>query len=178
VLPADRLQTYNRWLRLLISVGLASLARDKRQPAKPILFMLDEFAALGHLKPVEVAMGLLRGYGVKLWPILQDINQLKANYARTWESFIANAGAIQVFGCNDSSTADYISRMTGTTTASNGQSLNSRPLFTPDEIRQLPADELLLLVQQMPPFWLCKPVYYKLPFLKGLYNPNPYHAGD
>jgi type IV secretion system protein VirD4 len=179
VLPADRLQTYNRWLRLLISVGLASLARDKRQPAQPVLFLLDEFAALGHLRPVEIAMGLLRGYGVKLWPILQDINQLKANYARTWESFIANAGAIQVFGCNDGSTADYISRLTGTTTAftaNNGST--ARALFTPDEIRQLPSDNLLLLVQQQPPFWLNKPVYYRLPFLKGLYDPNPYHIAD
>lgn len=45
-------------------------------PLRYGLFMLDEFAALGQLEMVQTAMGLMRGYGVKLWPILQDLSQL------------------------------------------------------------------------------------------------------
>ena len=48
----------------------------------PVLYLLDEFAALGHLAPVERAMGLMAGYGVQLWPILQDVHQLRATYGQ------------------------------------------------------------------------------------------------
>jgi len=70
VLPPDRLSTYSRWLRLLVTQSLLDMARDPAKPATPVLYLLDEFAALGHLAPVERAMGLMAGYGVQLWPIL------------------------------------------------------------------------------------------------------------
>ena len=47
---------------------------------QPALFLLDEFAALGRLEAVERAMGLMAGYGLQLWPILQDMSQLKDLY--------------------------------------------------------------------------------------------------
>jgi hypothetical protein len=53
----------------------------------PTLFLLDEFAALGRLEAVERAMGLMAGYGLQLWPILQDLSQLRDLYgtrANTW----------------------------------------------------------------------------------------------
>ena len=52
---------------------------DRRigMPAKPVLYLLDKFAALGHLAAIEPAMGLMADYGVQLRPILQDIHQLR-----------------------------------------------------------------------------------------------------
>src|SRR3546814_9479946 len=82
VLPPDRLATYARWLRLMLAQGLTDLARAPASPARPVLFLLDEFAALGRLEPVERAMGLMAGYGIQLWPILQDVHQLRALYER------------------------------------------------------------------------------------------------
>ncbi len=78
VLPPNRFSTYSRWLRLLVSQSLLDMARDPAKPATPVLYLLDEFAALGHLAPVERAMGLMAGYGIRLWPILQDVQQLRA----------------------------------------------------------------------------------------------------
>ena len=69
VLPPDRLSTYSRWLRLLITPSLTDMARAPDTPARPVLYLLDEFAALGHLVLGERAMGLMAGYGVQLWPI-------------------------------------------------------------------------------------------------------------
>jgi type IV secretion system protein VirD4 len=80
VLPPDRLATYARWLRLMLAQALTDLARAPASPARPVLFLLDEFAALGRLEPVERAMGLMAGYGIQLWPILQDVHQLRALY--------------------------------------------------------------------------------------------------
>ena len=80
VLPPDRLTTYARWLRLMVTQSLQDMARASGQPSAPVLYLLDEFAALGHLAPVERAMSLMAGYGVQLWPILQDVHQLRATY--------------------------------------------------------------------------------------------------
>jgi type IV secretion system protein VirD4 len=67
VLPPDRISTYSRWLHLMVAQAMTELARSSAQPPAPVLFLLDEFAALGRLEPVERAMGLMAGYGVQLW---------------------------------------------------------------------------------------------------------------
>ena len=79
-LPPDRLDTYARWLRLLVAQAVTDMARSPARPERPVLFLLDEFAALGRLEQVERAMGLMAGYGLQLWPILQDMHQLRALY--------------------------------------------------------------------------------------------------
>lgn len=40
---------------------------------------------------------LAAGYGIQMWPIVQDINQLKGIYNDKWETFLANAGVTQFF---------------------------------------------------------------------------------
>lgn len=180
ILPAERLSSHARWLRLMVSLFLAALAKDRTRPEKPVLFMLDEFAALGRLQMVETAMGLMRGYGVKLWPILQDLSQLRAHYREQWESFIANAGAIQVFGTNDQSTAQYFSHMAGMTTmqaessndAGSSFSRTGRALFMLDEIRRINSVNQLLFVQGMHPCMVGKAFYYAMSQFKGMYDPT------
>jgi type IV secretion system protein VirD4 len=113
VLPPDRLSTYSRWLRLLVAQSLTDMARDPAKPAVPVLYLLDEFAALGHLAPVERAMGLMAGYGVQLWPILQDVHQLRATYGQRAGTFLSNAGVLQVFGVNDHDSARLVSDLLG-----------------------------------------------------------------
>lgn len=113
VLPPDRLSTYSRWLRLLVTQSLLDMARDPAKPATPVLYLLDEFAALGHLAPVERAMGLMAGYGVQLWPILQDVHQLRATYGQKAGTFLSNAGVLQVFGVNDHDSARLVSDLLG-----------------------------------------------------------------
>ncbi|MAN56934.1 MAG: hypothetical protein CMI50_10815 [Paracoccus sp.] len=44
----------------------------------PALFLLDEFAALGRLEAVERGMGLMAGYGIRLWPFCR-VRQLPGN---------------------------------------------------------------------------------------------------
>ena len=61
-------------------------------------------------------MGLMAGYGLQLWPILQDMHQLRALYGERAGTFLSNAGVIQTFGVNDHATADMLSRTIGDTT--------------------------------------------------------------
>jgi len=41
VLPPDRLNTYSRWLRLLVTQSLIDMARTPALPDKPVLCLLD-----------------------------------------------------------------------------------------------------------------------------------------
>lgn len=170
VLPPNRLDAYSRWLRLLVAQALQDIARDAEAPQagsarlkQPALFLLDEFAALGRLEAVERAMGLMAGYGLQLWPILQDMSQLKDLYGARANTFVANAGVLQCFGVNDFETARWLSQMIGRETigyqteshrpgeiASTTQHIAARDLMTPDEIMQLPPHVQLLRVQGKP----------------------------
>ena len=118
ILPADRLQTFNRWLRLLIQQAITVNARNVAdKPEKPILFMLDEMPTLGRLPSIEQAYGLMAGFGMQLWGIVQDLSQLSRVYGETaWQTFISNSGVIQYFGSRDKMTAEYFSTLCGVTT--------------------------------------------------------------
>jgi|GEM_PF-390521 len=117
VLPADRLDTFGRWLRLLVQQAITVNARNVEvKPAKPILFLLDEMAALGRLTMVEQAFGLMAGFGMQLWGIVQDLSQLDRIYDKGWETFIGNSGVLQYFGSRDQKTAEYFSKLCGVTT--------------------------------------------------------------
>lgn len=114
-LPAARMTTHSRWLRVVINMTLERLQRDLCPPANrsPVLFVLDEFFTLGQMSTIENAAGFAAGYGIKLWLVLQDLQQLKSMYSKSWQTFLANAGAIQVFGASDAETCEYISKMMG-----------------------------------------------------------------
>lgn len=131
VLPADRLNTFGRWLRLLVQQSITINARNiDKKPEKPILFILDEFAALGRLSMVEQAYGLMAGFGMQLWGIVQDLNQLEKIYDKGWESFVSNAGMINYFGSSDRKTAEYFSALCGETTVWNVSTAISNAMGT------------------------------------------------
>lgn len=111
VIPPDYLKEHARFLRLFITLALRAAGRGVRAE-HPMLFIMDEFATLGPLKVVEEAAGLLAGGGVRLWPIIQNLTQLRP-YGDNWEVFLANAGQIQVFAVNDQTTARYFSERMG-----------------------------------------------------------------
>lgn len=117
-LPGRHIGTCGRWLRLFVNLALQAMERTTGAPAAgcPVLFVLDEFASLGHMRQIEDAAGQIAGYGVKLWPVLQDLGQLKALYKERWETFMGNAGILQFFGNNDLTTLEWISKRLGTTT--------------------------------------------------------------
>lgn len=116
-LPATRLATHGRWLRMIISLAIEAMERTG--PLKPgqhrVLFCLDEFAALGHMESIEAAAGQIASFGVKLWPILQDLTQLQRDYKLAWETFMGNAGLLTFFGNTDLTTAEHIAKRLGDT---------------------------------------------------------------
>jgi len=186
VLPVDRLGTYSRWLRMLIALGIADLARTPTKPPKPVWFVLDEFAQLGKMQIIEDAYGLMAGLGIQLHAIVQDLSQLERLYDKGWQTFIANAGVIQVFGTRDLHTAEYVSKMLGTTTqmvtshssgtstspkadgwgsqtssnSSTSHASTGRPLLFPDELMRMDRDAQVLFIEGADPV-LASKFYFK-----------------
>jgi type IV secretory pathway TraG/TraD family ATPase VirD4 len=78
--------------------------------------VLDEFGTIGKLNAVAQAYGLMAGLGMIMWAFIQDLNQLKRDYPEHWETFIGNSQAVTCFGVMDNFTAEYISKMLGTST--------------------------------------------------------------
>jgi type IV secretion system protein VirD4 len=189
VLPPNRLDAYSRWLRLLVAQALQDIARDAEAAQagsarlkQPALFLLDEFAALGRLEAVERAMGLMAGYGLQLWPILQDMSQLRDLYGARANTFVANAGVLQTFGVNDFETAKWLSQSMGKETigfqteshrpgdiATTTQHIAARDLMTPDEIMQIDPSVQLLRVQGKPVIIAKKLRYFADREFDGLY---------
>ncbi|SHK31706.1 type IV secretion system protein VirD4 [Roseomonas rosea] len=214
VLPPDRLDTYARWLRLLVAQAIQHLARAAQALApqanplpsgaagtapgpgsrSPVLFLLDEFAALGRLDPVERAMGLMAGLGIQLWPILQDLHQLRATYGQRAGTFLSNAGLVQLASPADLETASWLSHTLGSGTVayetassstsssaflSGGQvsetegtstHLAARPLLTPDEAMRLRPDLQVLLRPGHRPILATKLRHYEDKEFSGLFD--------
>lgn len=206
VLPPERLDGYRRWLRLVIASALLELTRragmsgsaSVGQPRHRVLFMLDEFAHLGRMQPIERDVGLVAGYGVTFWLLLQDMAQLRATYGDRWQTFVANCAVLQAFGTNDWETAEYLSKLTGEATirigsenvstgvsrgrhaqrqhgSSNTTSERGRRLLTPDEVLRLPRDEQLVFVRGEHPVRAKKLAYHRDEEFRGLADPNPLH---
>lgn len=113
ILPPDMMERHGRWLRLLLSSALRGVMRMREPKEMRVFFFMDEFAALGHLSIIETTWALVRGYGIQLAPVLQDLNQLRSLYSDRWETFIGQAGATLAFGPNDLTTADWMARRSG-----------------------------------------------------------------
>ena len=185
LLPPDRLDAFSRWLRLTVATALAAVSRlgplaGGAPPASGrALFLLDEFAQLGPMPPVRRAVSLMAGYGVQVWPFLQDLGQLRRLYPKDWETYVANSDVVQAFGTTDQFTAEYLSKMAGTATvfdrstgsgrsrgkrtsrSSNvGSRETGRPLATPDELRRLAPGDQLLLIRGRQPVLACRVAFY------------------
>ncbi|XWN31395.1 MAG: type IV secretory system conjugative DNA transfer family protein [Devosia sp.] len=116
-LPAHRMPDCGRWFRLVVNSCLNRMYEIDEAPATghPVLFLLEEFASLQTMEIIEHAAGYAAGFGIKLWVIIQDINQLKRYYKDGWETFLGNAGVIQAFANSDNSSLEFLSKKLGET---------------------------------------------------------------
>jgi len=168
VLPIEHLETCGKWFRAIVASALKELLVTPKAGEIPVVMVMDEFAQLGRLASIQNAMGLAAGYKLQLWPILQDLTQLKRHYGDAWETFLANADVQQFFAPLDNLTAEYLSKMCGVKTVvsesrSTGSSTNGasglgssesvsygereRSLFMPFETKRISAKESLIFAR-------------------------------
>ncbi|MCA8890411.1 MAG: IncP-type conjugal transfer protein TraG [Hyphomonas sp.] len=168
-------------LNILGACGLlapqVSVAEPKSR--RRVLFMLDEFPALGRLDFFESALAYMAGYGLKAFLIAQSLNQIEKAYGPS-NAILDNCHVRVAFATNDERTAKRISDALGTKTEQRamknyaGHRLapwlshkmvsrqeTARQLLTPGEVMQLPSDQELVLVAGSPPVRAMKLRYYE-----------------
>jgi type IV secretion system protein VirD4 len=155
VLPFNRLDRYRPWLRVMVADLLNSLYDTPGAPDQPVLFMLDEaFAGLGQMESLFAAAAAVRGAGARLCFIYQDIHQVEKLYGLAWASLVANSGATLFWSVGaDYKTGEFVSHCTGMRTVPvPGQPAGmGQPLIRPEQVMQLPADEIVALFRNLPP---------------------------
>lgn len=163
VRPADK-DRLKPLMRLILNQIVRTLTREEMQfkNGKPVqtyehrlLLMLDEFPSFGRLEVFQEALAFIAGYGIKAYLIMQDISQLRAAYGND-ESILSNCHVRVAYAPNKPETAEWLSKLTGTTTvtvqevSTSGQRFGAvlqqvnqsqqtvaRPLMTPDECQRL-----------------------------------------
>jgi type IV secretion system protein VirD4 len=150
-------QIARRLTERLHAVGGAAPSNDR------VLLMLDEFPALGRLEFFETALTFLAGYGVRAFLIAQSLNQIEKAYGPN-NAILDNCHVRVAFAPNDERTARRLSDALGTMTEERAQrnlaghrlspwlsqlavssQETTRPMLTPGEVLQLPADAALVL---------------------------------
>src|ERR1017187_2377540 len=116
-LPQRYMSTHYRWLRMMIGLTVTEMEKVGGRPAAghPVLMVLDEFAGLKRMEVIEHAVAQIAGYGVKLFFVLQSLEQLKGAYKENWETFLANSGLKVFFNLEDNFSRDYVSKLIGET---------------------------------------------------------------
>ena len=144
-----------------------------------LLFMLDEFPALGRLDFFESQLAFMAGYGLKAFLIAQSLNQIEKAYGQN-NAILDNCHVRVAFATNDERTAKRLSDALGTTTELRamknyaGHRLSpwlghlmvsrqetARALLTPGEIMQLPSDDEIILVSGAAPIRAQKVRYFR-----------------
>jgi type IV secretion system protein VirD4 len=185
VVPPSDISRTKPLVRLILNQIGRRLTEDLQANGRRqrLLFMLDEFPALGRLDFFESALAFMAGYGLKSFLIAQSLNQIEKAYGPN-NAILDNCHVRVSFATNDERTAKRVSDALGTATELRamknyaGHRLSpwlghlmvsrqetARPLLTPGEVMQLPPEDELVLVSGVAPIRARKARYYEDPRL-------------
>jgi type IV secretion system protein VirD4 len=168
----------NQIVRTLTTTLVYQQGRAVSAHRRKLLLMLDEFPILGRLDVLAEALSLIAGYGIRACLVAQDLTQIYEAYGRD-EAITSNCDTSVAFTPNKLQTAQELSRLAGETTvrhahrtmSSSGTSTSepevARLLMTPDEVRRMRADEVLIFTRGQPAIRARQLQYHKEPFFKA-----------
>ncbi len=171
-------------LTLFVQQSMDLLTRDFDPTALPAYFLLDEFRQLKRMDEIMNKLPYVAGYKIKMAFIIQDLKNLDEIYGETSRhSLLGNCGLQLILGANDQATAEYASRALGKKTIryksesrtlepmglprrTEVEQIRERDLMMPQEVRQMPEDRLILLVEGQRPIFANKLRYHENSALK------------
>ncbi|TIU66547.1 MAG: type IV secretory system conjugative DNA transfer family protein, partial [Mesorhizobium sp.] len=156
-------------LALFVQQTLDTLLLEHDRRSLSVYFLLDEFRQLKKLSEITSKLPYVAGYNIKMAFIVQDLKNLDEIYGETArQSLMGNCGYQLVLGANDQATAESVSKSLGRRTVryktesrtielmglhrrTKVEQLRERDLMMPQEIRQLPPEKMLVLVEGQSP---------------------------
>lgn len=118
--PFHKIAAYAGFLKIVLVSALEAMVDNPRQPAIPVLFVLDEFLSLGPFPKFRDAIRTHAGAGVRLWFFLQNVSTLEEHYPQSWKSFF-DATVKMFFGTDDIFTGQLVSNVLGMQTVAHLQ---------------------------------------------------------
>jgi type IV secretion system protein VirD4 len=184
IMPPDRMRSNAGLLRLWISSLLRISVRAGIHQKRPVYYVLDEAASLGHLEVLDDCIDKYRSYMVRTILFYQSMGQLKKCWPNDGDVTLLSNTSQVFFGVNDKRTAEYVSAMLGKetilvesggeTTGTSGQSgqngqgstsrsssrnsgwaMQGRELLRPEEVVALDSRMAIVFTPGVPPFWTC-----------------------
>ncbi len=167
----------------------------------PMFFILDEFSNIGQIPDFDKKISTSRSRGISFSVILQNLDQLKAIYEKSYETIIGNCDTHVFLGSNSYTTVEYFSKELGEKTItheskssnrkndrtrtgySESEQIMARALMTPDELRRMENDNCIIFAKGLKPIMAKKFWYYKKPhivkdFDKLKLSHNDYDIGN
>ena len=188
----DEIEEFNKYHNIEQETG-------QKNPCRPVLVMLDEFASIGVIggdpKAFADTMSIVRSSRLDVQIIIQNISQLTSMYDdKNAEGIISCCATRISLGVNDKTSAEFFSNLTGVatvitdrhkeaTTAINADSYladtslsgTKRQLLTPDEVMTFTNKVLIIRQGQHPTSCLPYP-HTKNPLFKQLKNQSVYSS--
>lgn len=117
VIPPSDISRTKPLVRLMLNQIGRRLTEELRAKGRRqrVMFMLDEFPALGRLDFFESALAFVAGYGIKAFLIAQSLNQIEKAYGSN-NAILDNCHVRVAFAANDDNTASRVSNALGTAT--------------------------------------------------------------
>ncbi|TIS72339.1 MAG: type IV secretory system conjugative DNA transfer family protein, partial [Mesorhizobium sp.] len=152
-------------LTLFVQQTIDILTLEHDPSSMPVYFLLDEFRQLKRMDEIMTKLPYVAGYDIKLAFIIQDLKNLDEIYGETSRhSLLGNCGYQLLLGANDQATAEYASRALGKRTIryqsesrtielvglprrTKVEQIRERDLMMPQEIRQMPENKMILLIE-------------------------------
>ena len=101
----------------------------------PVLvnFCLDEYCNIGYMEGIADALNSIRGFNMSCQIVVQSLSQWQEKYpGKEWENQLATFDQTLYMGCNDLTSAEYISKKCGKVTISvTNNQMPLMPLFSP-----------------------------------------------
>ena len=179
---------YNLLFQQLVDVS--TRRRPTSDETGQVLLVLDEFARLGHAGVLAHGFSFVAGYGLRMLAVLQSPSQLRAEYGPDLaDEIVANCGVEIAFTPKELKIAQELSARLGDYTyeghsrsrpsglssgrRSQTESEQRRALMLPQELLQMPKDQLLVLRGGIAPVRGRKLVYYADRAFKARLLPPP-----
>ena len=158
-------------LTLFVQQVMDILTLEHDPNSLPVYFLLDEFRQLKRMDEIMTKLPYVAGYKIKLAFIIQDLKNLDEIYGETSRhSLLGNCGYQLILGANDQATAEYASRALGKRTIryqsesrtielmglprrTKVEQIRDRDLMMPQEVRQMPENKMVLLVEGQRPIF-------------------------
>lgn len=167
---------YNLFFQQLIDLNTRELPSDDEKLA--VLLILDEFARLGRAQVIANAFSYVRGYGLRLLPVIQSRSQLRQVYGEHGaDEIVSNCGVEIAFTPKELRVAKELSERLGflgqdaesrsltihgmLANRSKTISEQRRALMLPQELTQMPEDDILVIRGGIPAIRGKKIRYFK-----------------